>query len=187
MSYVCSKAKTGRPKNSSIYATADFGTKQLQEKRDKFGIGSNEPLTCLFIMWSKKHITYDQFAAGCYYEELCHRLRRSTGVLNGPMKSSLARMQDGDVRVIRNKMPVLSLNENCSNILADIKTMMSFVHPNTTGIMERLIVENDIDFMNTILSSPNNYMTIVAKCLQLIEVQMKQQSELQNTMRKMYA
>lgn len=187
MSYVSSKAKIGRPKTSSIYSTADFGTKQFQEKREQFGVSHNEPMTCLFIMWSKKHITHDQFVAGCYYEELCHRLRKSTGVLNGPMKSSLARMQDGDVRVIRNKMPTLSLNENCSSILADIRVMMSYVHPNTTGIMERLIVENDIAFMNTIICSQNEYMLIITKCLHLIELQMKRQSELQETMRRMYA
>lgn len=186
MSYVCSKAKIGRPKASSIYSTADFGTKQLQEKRDQFGVNSNEPMTCLFIMWSKKHITHDQFVSGCYYEELCHRVRRSTGVLNGPMKSSLARMQDGDVRVIRNKMPTLSLNENCSSILADIRMMMSYVHPNTTGIMERLIVENDIAFMSTIITSQNDYMSIITKCLHLIEIQMKKQAELQEDMRKIY-
>lgn len=183
MSYVSSRVKMGRPKTTSLYPTADLGTKELREKREKFGLtSSQEPMTCLFVLWSRKSITYDQFIAGCYYEELHYKLKRSSGCLQGTIKSSLARLQDGEVRVIRNKLPMVSINEHFSSLLADVRNTLSLIHPNGISLLDRLIVLNDLSLLSILEKTASIEMKIVQKCLNMIDDQMKKHVILQENM-----
>lgn len=183
MSYVCSKVKIGRPKTTSPYPTADLGTKELREKREKFGLtSSQEPMTCLFVLRSRKSITYDQFIAGCYYEELNYKLKRSSGCLQGSIKTSLARLQDGEVHVIRNKLPTICINEHCSSFLADVRNAISCIHPTGVTLIDRLIVLNDLSLLSILDKSASLEMKIVQKCLNIIDDQMKRHVILQQNM-----
>ncbi len=186
MSYICNKAKVGRPKTTSVYPTADFGTKQLQEKREKYGLDANnskhEPLTCLFILWSKKCLSYEQFVAGCYVEELLYRLRRSSGSLQGNVKTSLARLKDGEVKVVRNKLPSIGINERVSSMLSDVRDIVSLVHPNAMGLLERLMTVDDFEFIHNLEKGMSIDMKVIHKCLDMIDVMIKKHMSMQQEM-----
>lgn len=185
MGFVCNKVKAGRPK--SVYQSLDFGTKELREKREQFGVTNNkQPLTCLFILWSRKKINADQFAAGCYFEELNHSLKKSSGCLQGSRNSSLARLQDGDVRVIRNKVPSICLNERTSGILADLKHVVSLVHPAACSLIERLIIANDLGTLQSLDTLGSLNMKILLKALDVMNMQMQKSAEMQSSYSNAY-
>lgn len=181
MSYTCTKVKLGRPKVSRNFLTCDRGTDELRCRREKLGLYSNhEPMTCLFILWSRKSITYEQFIAGCYYEELCYKLKKSSGFLQGTIKTSLARLQQSEINVIKHKMPVICINEQCSNILADIRALINILHPDCESLIDRIVILNDFDLLNKFNMPFNSEIKIVTKTLDVIFSHMQKYTPMQD-------
>lgn len=170
VSYICNKLKQGRPKN--VYALVDCGTAQLQEKRAQFGLQSNsDPMTCLYMLWSRKKIDNNQFLAGCYYEEISYKLKRSTGTLQGGYNSSLARLQDSinngffnDV----NKIKTLKLNEKCADIVHEMQKLASYVHIKGIRLLDEIIMQNDLESYKKLDTMFNQDLQILQKVLDVL-------------------
>lgn len=170
MTYVCNRLKKGRPKN--VYSLVDSGTAQLQEKRASFGLNeNNQPMTSLYMLWSRKKVNNNQFLSGCYYEEISYKLKRSSGSLQGGFNSSLARLQDSinngffnDVNRIRQ----LNMNEQHADTIHNIHRLASYVHIKAIGLLDSIIVQNDLEAYKRLDSMFNQDLPILQRTLDVI-------------------
>ena len=166
MSYVCNRLKAGRKK--TVFDLVDKGTKQLQEKRAEYGILDNkEILTPLFLLWSQKKITNDEFAAGCYFEELNYRIKKTAGKFGGSIKSSLAKMQEDHMNDVQKVVSRVPINEKCSSIMGEIKMMINYVHSKALALTEDILINQNLQTMQKMLQLTTKDLAIFRKSLHL--------------------
>lgn len=131
MEFVQIKGKAGRPKKISCPTEISHGY--------------SSKLTGLFVLWSKKLITQDEFIVGCCYEELNRDSNANMHFISKPTRSIITSMYSSCAPSICSKITELKLNLSAINQIRALDKILEQAHVDILTVMHQLLLDDPLD------------------------------------------
>jgi len=175
--FINTRLKQGRPKKEENHITQQLAAKRIQcQDKTQDNPVQTQQLTGLFLLWSRKQLSQQQFISGLYYEKLCHQLKRSMGNLSGPVQSSLQRVHQTHLTDITNKIKQININESALSVLNQINQIIGYVHESAQDIVKKVLQEDCLESARTVKTLTYTQLSIFRRCLDIIGNYLKDNS-----------